>query len=91
VTNIAFIFETSLHTKPKEKKWGDMAYYIPPPEKVGDTRPRVSHQIAPMTRSKDIQIFIDRTFRAGVPNLLFPMHPVSISTCEHVPLQHFDR
>ena len=25
-----------------------MAYYVPPPEKVGGTRPRVPHQIAPM-------------------------------------------
>jgi len=39
----------------------------------------------------DLQIFIDRVFRAGVPNLLFPMCPVSIPTHEHVPLQHFDR
>ena len=42
-------------------------------------------------RSKDLQIFIDRTFRAGVPNLLFPIYPLSIPTHEHVPLQHFDR
>jgi len=32
----------------KEKKWGDMAYYIPPPEKVGEHVPRVPHQIAPI-------------------------------------------
>jgi len=30
VTNITFIFETSPNTKPKDKKWGDMAYYVPP-------------------------------------------------------------
>jgi len=39
VTNITFIFETSLNTKPKEKKVGDIAYYIPLPEKVGGTCP----------------------------------------------------
>jgi len=39
VKNITFIFETSPNTKPKEKKWVDMAYYIPPHEKVGDTSP----------------------------------------------------
>jgi len=27
----------------------------------------------------------------GVPNLLFPMYPLSISTHEHVSFQHFDR
>ena len=32
----------------KRKKWGDMAYYIPPPEKVGGHVPCVPHQIAPM-------------------------------------------
>ena len=32
----------------KQKKWGDMAYYIPPPEKVGGHVPRVPDQIAPM-------------------------------------------
>jgi len=41
--------------------------------------------------SKDLQIFIDRVFRAGVPNLLFHMCPLGIPTHEHVPLQHFDR
>jgi len=39
VTNITFIFETSPNTKFKEKKWWDMAYYIPPPEKVRATCP----------------------------------------------------
>jgi len=39
VTNITFIFETSPNTKPKEKKVGDMAYYVPPSEKVRGTRP----------------------------------------------------
>jgi len=29
----------------KRKKWGDMAYYIPPSEKVGGY---IFHQIAPM-------------------------------------------
>jgi len=49
VVNITFIFGTSPNTKPEEKKWEDMAYYIPSPEKVGDTHvPRVPHQIAPM-------------------------------------------
>jgi len=39
VTNVTFIFGTSRNTKPEEKKAGDMAYYIPPPEKVGDMFP----------------------------------------------------
>jgi len=39
MTNITFNFKTSPNTQPKEKKVGDMAYYIPPPEKVGDTSP----------------------------------------------------
>jgi len=43
------------------------------------------------TRSKDLQIFIDHTFRAGIPNVLFPMHPLVIPTHEQVPLQHFDK
>jgi len=30
VTNITFIFETSPNTKPKDKKWGNTAYYVPP-------------------------------------------------------------
>jgi len=37
MTNI-FIFE-SPSTKPKEKKWGYMAYYVTSPGKVGETRP----------------------------------------------------
>jgi len=36
------------------------------------------------------KFFIDCTFRVGIPNLLFPMNPLSIPTPEHVPLQHFD-
>jgi len=39
VANVTSIFGTSPKTKPEEKKWGDMAYYIPPPCKVGGTRP----------------------------------------------------
>jgi len=40
VTNITFIFETSPNTKPKEKKVGVMAYYIPTVWKSGeDTSP----------------------------------------------------
>jgi len=40
VTNITFIFETSPNTKRKEKKWGDMAYYVPPRlKKWGGTSP----------------------------------------------------
>jgi len=35
MANITFIFGTSPNKKPDEKKLGDMAYYIPPPEKVG--------------------------------------------------------
>jgi len=34
--------------------------------------------------------FFACAFRAGAPNLLFPMYPFSIPTHEHVPLQHFD-
>jgi len=30
VTNTTFVFETSPNTKPEEKKWGGMAYYVPP-------------------------------------------------------------
>jgi len=32
-----------------------MAYYIPPSEKVGGTRPRVPHQIAPIGFSHPMQ------------------------------------
>jgi len=32
----------------KIKKWGDMAYYVPPSEKMGEHVPHVPHQIAPM-------------------------------------------
>jgi len=39
VANVTFNFGTSPNTKPEEKKWGDMAYYIPPPEKLVGTRP----------------------------------------------------
>ena len=39
VTNITFIFETPPNTKPEDKKWGDMAYYVPPSEKVEGTSP----------------------------------------------------
>jgi len=63
VTNITFIFETSPNTKPKEKKVGDMAYYVPPPsEKVGGHVPR---QIAPMRTalkmSTHIAMLMERT------------------------------
>jgi len=34
-----FIFESSPNSKPKQKKVGVMAYYIPSPEKRGGTRP----------------------------------------------------
>jgi len=44
----SLIFGTSPNIKPEEKKWEDMAYYIPPPEKVGGHIPRVPHQSAPM-------------------------------------------
>jgi len=54
VVNITFIFGTSPNTKPEEKKWGDMAYYIPPSEKVGGHVPRVPHQIAPMLASRGV-------------------------------------
>jgi len=39
VTNITFIYETSPNTKPKEKKVGDIAYYVPSVWKSGGTRP----------------------------------------------------
>jgi len=38
VANITFIFGISPNTKPEEKKWGDMAYYILPILKTGGTR-----------------------------------------------------
>jgi len=48
VANITFIFDTSPYKKPKDKKVGGMAYYIPPSEKMGEHVPRVPYQIAPM-------------------------------------------
>jgi len=39
VTKITFNFETSPNTKPKEKKVGDVAYYIPLMEKWGTLSP----------------------------------------------------
>jgi len=51
VTKVTFILGTSPNIKPEEKKWRDMAYYIPPPEKVGGCPP-CPHQIAPMIPSK---------------------------------------
>jgi len=30
VTNVIFGFETSPNTNPERKKWGNMAYYVPP-------------------------------------------------------------
>jgi len=32
-----------------------------------------------------------QTSSSGVPNLFLTMHPFSIPTNEHVPLQHFNR
>ena len=40
VTNVTFIFAASPNAKPKEKMWGDIAYYVPPPENVKGTRPQ---------------------------------------------------
>jgi len=48
VTNTTFIFETSPNTKPKKKKVGGMAYYIPQSEKVDGHVHSVPHQIASM-------------------------------------------
>jgi len=49
VTNITFIYETSLNTKPKEKKVGGHGVLCPPClKKWGGHVPRVPHQIAPM-------------------------------------------
>jgi len=46
----------------KRKKWGDMAYYVPPVWKSGGTHvPRVPHQIAPMADSRRICICYQRT------------------------------
>jgi len=45
VANVTFIFGTSPNRKPEDKKWGNMAYYIPLTLKSGGTRPP---QIAPM-------------------------------------------
>ena len=41
MTSIIFIFETSPNTKPKEKKWGDMAYYIPRVPQIGPMLPNM--------------------------------------------------
>jgi len=41
VANATYIFGISPNKKPEEKKWEDMTYYIPPPEKVGGHVPRV--------------------------------------------------
>jgi len=60
VTNATFIFATSPNTKPKDKMWGDVAYYLPPSEKVRGTRPRVSHLIAPMTKSSCENLCVGR-------------------------------
>jgi len=38
--NITFIFETPPDTKPKEKKVGGLACYVPPVRKSGGTRPQ---------------------------------------------------
>jgi len=43
-TLLLFLKPLQIHNV-KRKKWGDMAYYIPPPEKAGG---RVPNQIAPM-------------------------------------------
>jgi len=48
VANITFIFETSLNTKPKEKKVGGHGMLCPPSAKVGGHVSRVPHQIAPI-------------------------------------------
>jgi len=48
VANVTFIFGTSPNTKPEEKKWGDMAYYIPPTFKSeGDTFPVFPTKLRP--------------------------------------------
>jgi len=54
VANVTFVFGTSPNTKPEEKKWGDIAYYAPLPEKVGGHVPRVPHQIGPMLMTLQI-------------------------------------
>jgi len=46
MANATFIFGTSPNTKHEEKKWGDMAYYIPPTSKSGGNT--WNHQTAPM-------------------------------------------
>ena len=38
----------------KRKKWGHMAYYVPPSEKVGVHVPPVPHQIAPTSQSSKL-------------------------------------
>ena len=43
----SLIFGTSPNIKPEDKKWEDMAYYIPPPEKVGDTSPVPTTKLRP--------------------------------------------
>jgi len=54
VTNITFIFETSPNTKPKEKKWGDMTYYILPSEKVEEYAPVSPTKLRPC---RDVILF----------------------------------
>jgi len=51
VTNLTFGFETSPNTitNPMRKMWGAWHIISPPSEKVKGTRPRVLHQIAPMS------------------------------------------
>jgi len=48
VANVSFIFGTSQNIKPEEKKWRDVAYYIPNLKNWGGTLPRIPHQITPM-------------------------------------------
>jgi len=55
VTNVTFIFETSLKTKPKgEKCRGTWHILSPPSEKVGGQVPLVPHLIALIAGAKAI-------------------------------------
>ena len=66
MTNVTFIFETSLKTKPKgEKCRGTWHIISPPSEKVGGQVPRVPHLIALKAGDKAILDSWRRTLLDG--------------------------
>ena len=51
--------------------WGEIAYYVPPSEKVGGHVPRVPHQIAPMCNTRSIKlVLLFTTGKSSVARLL---------------------